>query len=244
MKKDYKRGIAMVELIFALVIMAIALLSAPRLISQSIKSSNVALQQEAIATLTTHTGVVLSKHWDEADSNYTAGFAPIITLRNPDNSGTFPFPQNLVGINNNVSGRQNQIDGNNILTSPMGQDIGNGDFNDVDDYHNQSNNLALFSEDEASQAGELGEYIDQTITINTTVTYASEQSPNPINQQRVDIGNNIFNNQDLGGVTESNIKFITTRLTSNSGIDELNKNITLHAFSCNLGTYNVEGDQF
>ena len=79
-RENFKRGIAMIELIFALVIMGIALLSAPMLIQQSIKSSNVALQQESIAALASHTGILLSKYWDEADSNYTTGVAPIITL--------------------------------------------------------------------------------------------------------------------------------------------------------------------
>ena len=41
----------------------------------------------------------------------------------------------------------------------------------------------------------------------------------------------------------TNIKFVQSRLTSNSGIEELNKSITLTAFSCNLGTTLINGEQ-
>ncbi len=63
--KKSKSGIAMVELIFALVIIGIVLLSAPMLIQQSIRSGNIALQQEAIAAAAAQTSIVLSMHWDE-----------------------------------------------------------------------------------------------------------------------------------------------------------------------------------
>ncbi len=62
MRREFKSGIAMIELIFALVIMGIVLLPSPMLIQQSIKSSFVALQQESISEVATHTAILLSKH--------------------------------------------------------------------------------------------------------------------------------------------------------------------------------------
>ena len=38
----------------------------------------------------------------------------------------------------------------------------------------------------------------------------------------------------------SNIKHIQVTLTSTSNVDELNKSIVLHAFSCNIGSYTLE----
>ncbi len=43
MRREFKSGIAMIELIFALVIMGIVLLPSPMLIQQSIKSTFVGL---------------------------------------------------------------------------------------------------------------------------------------------------------------------------------------------------------
>ena len=62
-------AVAMIELIFAIVIMAIVLLSAPMLIHQSIKSSFVGMQQEAINTLSSHLSLILTKEWDEANAD-------------------------------------------------------------------------------------------------------------------------------------------------------------------------------
>jgi hypothetical protein len=48
-----------------------------------------------------------------------------------------------------------------------------------------------------------------------------------------------INNINAGEIT--NIKFIQLHLTSDSGIDELNKSIIMKAFSCNIGTYSIVG---
>ena len=240
MKIKFKRGIAMVELIFALVIMGIVLLSAPMLIQQSIQSSNVALQQEAIASLASHTGLLLSKHWDEGDTNLSAGVAPILTLNNPAINSPFNF--NGIDFENNVSGRTRTVAGqvfNNSLA--MGQDT--GDFDDIDDYDNFPITVALY-ETEVSTTGGLGDYVDENITINTTVTYADDRPTDPFNQTVINAGNNIFGTQDLAGNTTSNIKFIQTRLTTTHAATELDKNITLNSFSCNLGTYSLGDRQY
>ena len=44
------------------------------------------------------------------------------------------------------------------------------------------------------------------------------------------------------GVASTNIKFIQVTLTSDSGINELNKSITLQAFSSNIGTFLPQGE--
>lgn len=239
-KTNFKKGIAMVELIFALVIMGIVLLSAPMLIQQSIASSNIALQQESIAAIASHTGILLSKHWDEGDTNLSAGISPILTLTSP----TLPSPYNFEGINfeNNVSGRSSTVADDNVSASAiLGQD--NGDFDDIDDYNAFPITLAVFST-ENSTIGTLGDYIDSSISITTTVSYADDRADTvAFNQDIIEAGNNIFGTQSLGVGIQSNIKFVETVLISNSGVDELEKNITLNAFSCNLGTYSLGGVQ-
>lgn len=244
MKRRFKRGIAMIELIFAIVIMGIALLSAPMLIQQSIASSNVALQQEAIAAIASHMGIILSKHWDEGDTNLSSGVAPIITLTN-EVAGS---PFNLAGIDmnaTNVSGRTSSVSGHTINASAvLGQD--SGDFDDVDDYNGLPVNIITFNA-ESSTVGGLGDYVDGNITINTRVSYADDRPLGGVfggvGVTTIDIANNIFNNNNIAP-NQSNIKYIEATLTSNSGIAELNKTITLRAFSCNLGTYTLKGVQY
>lgn len=239
--KRFKKGIAMIELIFALVIIGIVLLSAPMLIQQSINSGYVALQQEAIAAIASHTEMLLSKHWDEEDANSTDEIAPIITL----NSQQLPSPFNFGGFKKILPHRSYKIGGNSIYASPIGSDINetsHDSYDDIDDYHNKDFNLTIFN-NEVTTAGE-GDYVDINITINTIVTFAKDRTKtNNFNNPIVEV-NNIYLNRDLGGV-ESNIKFIKTNLiTKNSIIPELEKNITLSAFSCNIGTYTLGEGQF
>ena len=68
----------MIELIFAIVIMAIALMSAPMLIRTSTQSSMVALQQESIAAAVSQMGMIMTAEWDHRDTNGTAG-EPVLT---------------------------------------------------------------------------------------------------------------------------------------------------------------------
>ena len=219
-----KRAIAMIELIFALVIMGIALMSAPMLIQQSIKSSNIALQQEAISAAASQVAIVLSMHWDEANANIPAGASPILDT----NRSGYIFPP--VGLTD-VTGRN--IKDNNITLKPtlfnnFGPDTNESsyiDFDDVDDYNNQSFGLMLFNNE--STSSDIGEYVDTNISIRTTVRYTKES--------------NVLEDINSTISPYSNIKAIKVNLTSNSGVAELDKNITFQAFSCNIGTYSIKG---
>jgi len=242
-KKRFKKGIAMIELIFAIVVIGIVLLSTPMLIQQSINSGYVALQQEAIAAISSHTGILLSKHWDEGDANNTTGVAPIIEL---NNSISTIF--HLAGILDiNLSSRTSAIGEGNLTVSIIGVDANETSpdlFDDIDDYNNQDLNLSIFNNEVASTS--MGDYIDQNVTINTVVTFADDR-PNGVDSlsgTTINAGNTIYTNQDVSPNT-SNIKFIKVNLTSkNSTIKELEKNITLNAFSCNIGTYALGEAQF
>ncbi len=84
-KKILRPAIAMVELIFAIVIIGIALLSAPMLISTAAKSGYVAMQQEGINEAATKVNMIMGYHWDE--NNVDESFlAPILNTNNGDSS--------------------------------------------------------------------------------------------------------------------------------------------------------------
>ncbi len=216
-----KRAIAMIELIFALVIMGIVLMSAPMLIQQSIKSTNVALQQEAIVAASSQTAIILSMHWDENNSNVVAGESPVLDANRSGYS--FP-PDGLTG----VLGRNTQEANATLTPSIIGTTDANEtvytDFDDVDDYDGSSFGLMLFNNESSSPDN--GEYIDNNISINTTVRYTKESAVL----------------EDISTGSFSNIKAIRVNLTSNSGVSELEKDITFNAFSCNIGTYSVNGE--
>jgi len=239
----------MIELIFALVIMGIVLLSAPMLIQQSIKSSNIALQQEAIVAAASQTSIVLSMHWDENNSNTQPGESPILRVNHTTplppspsmkimsgmSQKTIPFTFPPDGLTSGVFGRNTKEAGGTTLlpSTTLGPDLNQTDvnetdytkFDDVDDYANSSFGLILFNKENTS--ADIGEYVDTNISIATTVDYTQE---------------NAVSTSTTGGAV-SNVKHITVNLTNNQNIPELEKNITMEAFSCNIGTYAIYGKE-
>ena len=221
-----KKAIAMIELIFSLVIMGIVLMSAPMLIQQSIKSSNIALQQEAIVAAASQTSIVLSMNWDENNSNTAAGESPILDANGSSFSGL-----------DGVYGRNTLKDGNvTLIPSTIGIDINETvytDFDDVDDYNDQSFGLMLFNDERSSP--DMGDYVDIQVKINTTIRYTKEDAV----LDDINATLNLF----------SNVKAIKVRLTSNLDKNdanytaELEKDITFQAFSCNIGTYAITGKE-
>lgn len=108
----FKNGIAMIELIFAIVIIGVTLMSAPMLINQSINSSNIAMQQEAITATASHNGMILTKYWDEAGTLTQDGQSPILV------TGTI--------VNEEMENNSSQpVDSNGI---PYGTAFPNGKF--------------------------------------------------------------------------------------------------------------------
>ncbi len=238
-----KNGIAMIELIFALVVMGIVLMSAPMLIQQSIKSSNVALQQEAIVAAASQTAIVLSMHWDE--NNTQSGASAILNTGGASSSGTTGSGNHNNHHNNNNSHHTSfqpiGLDGvfgrttsNGVSSLTPSINFGADDvnesndhtkFDDVDDYDGSTFGLMLFNTE--STTADVGEYVDTNININTNVRYTQD--------------NNVSDDIPAGTLF-SNIKAISVNLTSNTvNTPELEKNITFEAFSCNIGTYSISG---
>ena len=254
-------GIAMIELIFALVIMGIVLMSAPMLIQQSIQSGNVALQQEAIVAAASQTQIVLSMPWDENNTD-AVGVSPILDV------GRDPFDFSAIGGNEPLGerGGGGVITGRNfiagigqtatptvvanlgmdITADPNTTEVNFNDFDDIDDYTGSDMNLTVFNGENTT--ADIGDYIDNNLSIRTLVNY-TEDRVNPASAALldtfIDANGNIALNNDINTTpfaNPTNIKFINVNLTSNNnGVEELDKNITFQAFSCNIGTTVPQG---
>jgi len=229
----------MIELIFAIVIIGIVLLSAPLLIRQSAQSNSVTLQQEAIAAAASHTSILLTKHWDEVDANASAsGVAPILRT-NGDMLFDFNATDTRAGIDNNITGRLISIWSGGVYAPLLASNIlgpDAGDSDDIDDYHNSSLGLALYSIGQETNAS-TGDYIDLNLTMTTRVRYINDSPTTFAVHSRSRNIQTDYNNPFAG---TSNIKFVNVQLvTANPALNdtpELNKSILLQAFSCNIGT--------
>ena len=225
-------AIAMIELIFAIVIMGIVLMSAPLLISTAAKSGFVATQQEAIHEAASHLNMIMGYHWDEndADERY---IDPILEVSSTGNSyleeeGNSTRRSGTPEVSHRTFVRS---DGQRLSASSLGSD--SGDRDDIDDFSGTTNLVEI----EAAT----GDYIEKsTININAVVAYINDAPgggnyADPGGDNKITFAPNFTDN-----TSSTNIKRVSVTLTSSSGVSELDKTITLHAFSCNIGAYQLE----
>ncbi len=226
-------AIAMIELIFAIVVIGIVLMTAPMLIQTAAKSGYVATQQEAINEAAARVNMIMGHYWDENGTDSSERVPILQTGGDSELSETTCSDGTLTGCRAGTpieSLRNFRVGANERLTATSPSSLGNeSDEDDIDDFHNPSGTGLI--EIESSNA----DYID-TISIITTVSYISDAAA--YNQSTF---NYTFNPSTT---SSSNIKMIEAKLTSASSASELQKEIILRAFSCNIGEYELEERSF
>ncbi len=236
-------AIAMIELIFAIVIIGITLMSAPMLMQQATSSSYLAIQQEGINEVASKMNMIIGYHWDEGSSDPTIPDPIMITNGDNNLAEVLDIDDNGIGtiLGTPQESERRFVDpgGDRVVSTSsnnLGRDAGEaaGEEDDIDDF-NGTAGLVLI---EASEA----DYIEDATTIDivTTVAYISDAATAGAYNS-----DTLSYNPDFTEIRllTSNIKRISSTLTSSSDTNELNKTITLHAFSCNIGsTKLVEGN--
>ncbi len=229
MKKLIMRpAIAMIELIFALTVMGIVMLSIPNLLGMAMGSTYTSLQQEAIATAASDISIIMSREWDESNTNQNQG-QPILSVGNPDID---------IGIaNENYIRTQQTNDESAPEPATLPNNLGT-DADDADDIDDANGNEVKLIDVSDTKAGS----IDTTITITSRVSYMFDgETAGNWDDSMVVNYNYPFNPAIQANST--NIKHISTTLISDEAdteMSELNKNITLFAFSCNIGGFKRE----
>ena len=231
-KVQSRKGIAMIELIFAIVIMGITLMSIPNLIYQASESGYTTIQQESIAAAASDLSLILSREWDENGTDSSIG-SPIL---NTDSTTT--------SLEDNRSGARSRSYATGLGGTPLNASTiiinGDGDYDDIDDVHGITGSVTLIEGDDEQ------DLIDVNISITTTVEYIADA---PTASSGTDWSDSVtlsFNTPfGAPGVTTTNIKKVSITLESNSSVEELSdKKIIFNAFSCNLGSYKLERKVF
>ena len=222
-------AIAMIELIFAIVIMGIILMSAPMLISTAAKSGYVAIQQEAINEAASQVNLIMGYQWDEndTDDNY---INPILqtTSGHTDlaEEGSTGRRQGTPKESYRTFIRSDGAD-DKAASISLGSETGEIIEDDIDDFKGNRSLIEI----QTSTADYVED--DTTISIDTNITYNDDDVTGGYNQASI-----TFNPFTVSAGT-TNIKAISVTLTS-SGPEELDKEIVLHGFSCNIGEYKLE----
>ena len=238
-------AIAMIELIFAIVIMGIVMMSAPMLISTAAKSGYVTIQQEAINEASAQVSMILSYPWDEQNADY-ALTATILTTTggNPLLNASLPAaaPDRRAGTP--LSSQRKFIEGTGTVKNATavvnlgldGVEVVGGE-DDMDDFTGTATALSQLGAATPSD----------TIQKTNEVTIARAVAYNVDNSLTYDTANLAFVPFVVPPVpnTTANIKEITVNIQSTDAgtaneVTELAKNITLKAFSCNIGSYELE----
>ncbi len=240
--KVMRPAVAMLELIFAIVIMGIILMSAPQLISTAAQSGYVAIQQEGINEAASQVNMIMGYHWDENDANerYIDPILVVSTSGDSDLREEGNSSRRLGTPEESYRSfvRSDSVELNASALSTFGTaDLNETEEDDMDDFANSNTSLVFIPETtyEANQA----DYIEtSTIDIARDVVYSNDAAN--YNQSTITFDPSFT---DAGDTT--NIKSIIVTLTSSSTAEELNKKeITLRAFSCNIGGYKLEEREF
>jgi len=244
-----RKAIALIELIFAIVVIAITLLSVPNLISQTTQASNKAITQEAISNAASYSSMIMSSFWDEACVDPIRGNPILVVDKNTTGltekeiNSTIPGggmgggtpTSTMIGIglrpgSSVETPRRFALDalGNRYKATPpnnLGLEPTDTEPNDVDDFNNKDSNLTL----QTPTTAKSGDYKDITIKIETKIAYIDD-TPNP-NFDNITITYNNPFDKDMN--ISTNIKKIKLTLTSNN---DKSKKIVLQSFSCNIGS--------
>ncbi len=239
-----RRAIALLELIFAIVVIGITLVSVPNLIRTTTKASNGAITQEAISNVASHIDMVMSQFWDETatDPKYNN---PILVVDNGNPSLDEARDSNGFLLGRRVgsavtTSRRFAVDINGtklIASSVLSLEAGEVEPDDIDDFNNQT--LILHNREDADV--QKGDYKDSSVQITTTVNYIIDRPTNVSNYNNSVIDfDNPFNTANITN-RSTNIKAISVVLTS---INDPKKRVVLRGFSCNIGSSKLKERKF
>lgn len=202
-----RSAMSMLELVFAIVIMGIAVMSLPLILTQVQTNNAFALQQEAILAAKTKIGDILTYEWDDKSYDANASRSFVITAANGNAA---------LNCSNAANRRVGHVNADYrrkcSATGATASAIGTDGLNDIDDFSGQATVIA----NPLEGAGTL-DYVFTALTLTPTITYASDAQLNAFT----------FNPDNAN--VRTNIKTIAVQVTG------ANQNITLRTFSCNIG---------
>lgn len=212
----------MIELIFAIVIIGITLMSVPNLIDRAAKSGYTSMQQEAIAVASSQISLILSMTWDEEDTNSTRG-GPIFRISNTTDSAA-----SLITREGLVSREYVGVGGPYSASGTLGQDP--VDYDDIDD----ANGVTMSLRDLETTSVETGDVVDVKVSMLTTVDYIRDI---PAAGDYKTSSSITFDFNPASVTPTTNIKAVSSTLTTTIEATELDKTIILRAFGCNNGRF-------
>ena len=201
-KKSFKKGFSLIELVLAIVVVAITLAALPNIVAQTQKSNELAIKQELTYSAKTLMGRIISMPWDstalkamcESDGRICDSNASIKSYLRANRNIRIPIynsnglgnrPGSLIA-NNPAYVNQNRIsDADRTKTyTPGNTSFGFNERNDIDDFHGTfaTRNEQVSNEDFISDMLFVTEvdYVSGTTSGGTTLSFSTSEKGSPI----------------------------------------------------------------
>lgn len=202
-----RKASSMIELVIAIVVMGIAVMTLPLMLEQTQKGNSFAMQQEAILVARTQIGDILTYPWDE--NSIQDGVVGVLDVTSSA-FGRYSEQRRVGHVRQDK--RRKFFTNSTQATTTLGQEGSN--YNDIDDFSSgSSKELVILNEDTASG---LGYKFD--LKLNTTVSYVDYN----------DSGLNTSNSP----LASTNVKMIELSIKDTNDIMTPFK---LRAYSTNIG---------
>jgi prepilin-type N-terminal cleavage/methylation domain-containing protein len=208
-----KKAFSLIEVVFAIIIVAISLMSVPMLLKQSSKSDEASIIQESVLASSTKMGNILSFPWDSASYDTTN---KVLRVLDVSNSGDSELARDTTSLNSNY--RKGHIVADkrrrffDSVTNPTASTT-------------TMDNISYFHNKTATIGGSGAyDYKDSGITMASKVFYINDNT----NYSNKNIN---FTVRTTPIVNSTNIKMI--ELTTTSPL--LGRSFVLRTFSCNIG---------
>ena len=219
-----RKASSMIELVIAIVVMGIAMMTLPMMLTRVQSNNEFAMQQEAILMARTELGDILTYPWDEKseDSSLNVG---VLDTTNGDGNFTRKPDNNSTRRIGHVKADKRRKFFTNEVNASAASTFGIADSSesipdDIDDFANNDINLTDASDVNATLGYKVS---DSNMSISVkylddSTSYSSGIATFSINTSATQSGT-------------TNLKLIEVSLTNSL----LDGNITLRAFSANIG---------
>ncbi len=203
-----RSGFSLVELVFSIVVIAIALMTVPLMLSQSAKSNQFSLMQESILAARTKMGNILSFKWDENASDSNGSVVRVVDVTD----GSVALNRIAYSDKNRRKGhikedRRRRMTDTEVNAS-LGQEVAD-EFDDIDDFDGDSSIVAA-----TGAAGVKGkfDYLDNDLNLTIDVKYISDDVN--YSEQNITFDFNVSSAVNFTATKSTNIKMIELNATS------------------------------
>ena len=220
-----RKAIGLIELVLAIVVIAISVMSVPMMLQQGAKSDNFSMVQEAILAARTKMGNILSFRWDKnsLDKNNTHGRRRALDVisgdKALDRNDTYYKERRIGHVYGNLRRKMFSTE-TNVSTAV---DV---NFTNINDFDNKS---AAITWKGASTAVDSYEYLDRELNLTTRVFYIDDKTD--YNKTTITFAFDVSTKKSITYINNStNIKMIELNVTSGNYVP-----FVFRTFSCNLG---------